>query len=126
QAKQTMPEMYDRFQRGEIAMNPKLGCVIGTLGVWNGQDLQSGPVGRMLYQPGPPFAPTHPKAARPQPKIKSHEDVAMVSAPETESAAAEAAAKPPDPHAVWPAAAIVEPDRIVPDLLTTLPEQAKP
>jgi hypothetical protein len=128
QAKQTMPQMYDRFQAGEIAMNPKFGCVLGTLGVWNGQDLESGPVGRMLYQPGPPFAArhAHPKAAAadaPQRKIKSHEDVAAVSAPEPEGAPAAAAATTPNPTAVWPAVAIVEPDRILLDLLTTFPEQ---
>ena len=129
QAKWSMPEMYDRFQRGEVAMNPKFGCVLGTLGVWNGEDLESAPVGRLLYQPGPPFAASPAEVAAlelPRRKIKTHEDVAAVSAPERTAAPSAAARSGPSPASVWPAVAIVEPGRIVLDLLTTFPETGKP
>ena len=33
--------MYDKFQRGERAMNPKIGRVVGTVGVWNGTNMIS-------------------------------------------------------------------------------------
>lgn len=121
-----MPEMYDRFQQGERAMNPKVGRVVGSIGVWNGQDPFSAPVGRMLHQPGAPyFSPANDerKDARSSLRVKTHEDVERIATPGThlhaQSAEATWAAK------MGPAAAHVEVDRVVLDLSTAFPEGDK-
>ncbi|MDQ3741585.1 MAG: hypothetical protein M3320_02015, partial [Actinomycetota bacterium] len=78
-----MTEMYDRFQNGEFPFNPKVGSVLGTIGVWNGTDMTTAPVGRILQQPGPPFE-SPPKTAAPAPPpvevVKTHGDVERVAA----------------------------------------------
>lgn len=125
QAAQQMPEMYDRFQKGEKALNPKVGSVVGSIGVWNGTDLISTPVGRMLAQPGPPFfapqssAPGSSRGAAPM-RVKTHEDVERIARPGSTlhalSVSTSCDAK------MGPAAALVEGDQVVLDLSTAFPE----
>ena len=130
-ARRDQVEMYDRFSEGELAVNPKFGYVLGSIGVWNGRDMVSVPIGRILQQPGSPFFPPaqgQPGAAAAAQvpgsaarRVKSHEDVDRV----TRAAAADAdgdawAAR------VWPAASVVDGDRITLDLLTTFPEVGGP
>lgn len=123
QAAQQMPEMYDRFQRGETALNPKIGSVVGSLGVWNGTDMISTPVGRMLQQPGPPFFAPQDLAAgaaiAPM-RVKTHEDVERIVRPNTGLQAL--AASTPCERKMGPAAAVVEGNQVVLDLSTAFPE----
>ena len=116
-----MQEMYDRFQRGEVAVNPKYGNVLGTLGVWNGEDMTTAPVGRILQQPGPPFSSSVTVEADSEPlRVKTHEDLERVFKPHTK---AFAQAQQIDwPTRVWPAVAVVDSERVTLDLLSTFPE----
>jgi hypothetical protein len=119
-----MLQMYDRFQQGEPATNPKLGNVLGSIGVWNGSDVASAPVGRVLQQAGPPFFQPSPAAAgapAPEPlRVKTHEDVERIATPRTRlhAQSAEIACA----GSMGPAAALVEDRRVVLDLLTSFPE----
>jgi hypothetical protein len=110
----TMLEMYDRFERGEQAQNPKIGRVVGSIGVWNGRDLTSVPVGRILRRPA------HEQVEALQQQIKSHEDVERVATPGTllNAQNAEIACE----HNMGPAAAVVEDGRVLLDLGTAFPE----
>jgi hypothetical protein len=120
-AKLSMQEMYDSFQQGQFLMNPKYGNVLGTLGVWNGQDMQNAPVGRILEQQGPPFFSSVAEAASEPLRVKTHEDVERVFKPGSKAFAqseqTEWAAK------MGPAVAVVEADRVTLDLLTSFPEE---
>ena len=113
---------YDAFKAGKMQMNPKIGRVLGTIGVWNGTDMISVPVGRLLHIPAPPFFPsaaaTAAAAKGARRRVKSHEDVEKV-------APAVADGTPADEYAsmMGPAAAVILGDRVVLDLLTTFPEQ---
>jgi hypothetical protein len=116
-------DLYDRFQKGEPAVNPKIGWVVGSIGVWNGEDPVSVPVGRVLQQPGPPyFADTAPQAP-PALRVKTHGDVENVGDAKTKLGALAATTGPPG--RVGPALAYVDGDRIALDLNTTFPELAK-
>lgn len=123
-----MPAMYDRFQQGEQAMNPKVGRVVGSIGVWNGEDPVSAPVGRILHQPGPPyFSPStvEGQGARPPVRVKTHGDVERIATPGTPWHALLS------PDATWalkmgPAAAHVDGNRVVLDLSTAFPEGGQP
>src|SRR5918998_4260 len=77
---QNMLQLYDRFQQGEPATNPKHGNVLGSIGAWNGSDVASAPVGRILQQAGPPFFAAQPDAAHAPGSlpVKTHADVARV------------------------------------------------
>ena len=133
-------QMYDAFQQGEMATNPKVGRVVGSLGVWNGDDMISTPVGRYLQQPGPPFfASTEATSVRQTPRVKSHKDVEKVStrglaapsgAAETPSPAEAPAPAPPPPNPavgnMGVAVAVVDGNRVVLDLNTAFPEGGKP
>jgi hypothetical protein len=119
-AKIRMAEMYDRFQSGEIATNPKYGNVLGTLGVWNGDDMISAPVGRILQQPGPPFFATAAETEAEPLRVKTHEDVERVFKPGTKAFAK-------SEETDWagkmgPGVAVIESDRVTLDLLTSFPE----
>jgi hypothetical protein len=121
-AQQNMLQLYDRFQQGEPAVNPKLGNVLGSIGVWNGSDVASAPVGRVLQQAGPPFFAATPEAASaPEPlRVKTHEDVERIATPRTRLHAQNA--EIPCAGSMGPAAALVEDGRVVLDLLTSFPE----
>ncbi len=121
-AQQNMLQLYDRFQQGEPAANPKLGNVLGSIGVWNGSDVASAPVGRVLQQAGPPFfAATTEAASAPEPlRVKTHEDVERIATPRTRLHAQNA--EIPCAGSMGPAAALVEDGRVVLDLLTSFPE----
>ncbi|MFE9183252.1 hypothetical protein ACFYMB_07955 [Micromonospora haikouensis] len=114
--------MYDKFQRGERAMNPKIGRVVGTVGVWNGTDMISAPVGRALHQPGPPYFPADGGAPRAvtRMRVKTHEDVERVDIPGTTLNALSASST--DAELVGPAMAYIDENRVVLDLGTTFPE----
>jgi hypothetical protein len=121
-AHQTMLQMYDHFQEGEPAVNPKIGHVLGSIGVWNGRDVASAPVGRLLHQVGPPFFHHTPAgaAAPVSLQVKSHEDVERIATPKTRLHAENADVK--CAQSMGPAVALVEDGRVVLDLLTSFPE----
>ncbi|WP_329109731.1 hypothetical protein OG792_13050 [Micromonospora sp. NBC_01699] len=114
--------MYEKFQRGERAMNPKIGRVVGTVGVWNGTDMVSAPVGRNLQQPGPPYSAAEGGTARAvtRMRVKTHEDVERIATPGTALNALSASS--PDAERIGPAMAYVAEDRVVLDLGNTFPE----
>lgn len=115
-------EMYDRTQRGEEPVNPKIGRVVGSIGVWNGEDVRSAPVGRMLQRPGPPYFATDDENAEESKavRVKSHGDVERAHKPGTVLNAQVADTACED--SVGPAMAVVEHDRVVLDMGTTFPE----
>ena len=117
----TMQEMYDRFQQGEIAMNPKHGNVLGTISVWNGRDMISAPIGRVLHRPGAAFSGRDAHAVTPTVRLKTHEDMERVY--QTGTKMHDQAENTKWASRVGPAVATVEPDRVTLDLLTTFPEQ---
>jgi len=107
--------MYDEFQKGGKSSNPKYGGVIGSLGIWDNSEMMSMPVGRILHQPQrqPGGA-----ALAPAPRVKSHEDVEVVSSP-----VALATTTAVDwPRKMGLAAAVVEGGRMLLDLNTAFPE----
>jgi hypothetical protein len=119
--RRNMLEMYDRFQQGEAAVNPKIGHVLGTIGVWNGTDMATAPVGRILQQPGPPFFGSAQESDHgPRLRVKTHEDVERFATPgmqlRSQGRRLGCAGK------VGPAVAVVEGSRVVLDLLTAFPE----
>lgn len=118
-----MPAMYDRFQQGERAMNPKVGRVVGSIGVWNGEDPVSAPVGRMLHQPGPPYLPpstVEGQNARPRMRVKTHGDVERIATPGTRQHALSTEAG--CAQKMGPAAALVDGNRVTLDLNSAFPE----
>lgn len=123
-AARSMLEMYDAFQQGEAALNPKIGRVVGSIGVWNGTDMVSTPVGRIFQQPGPPYFPAsgelEAQAKRRHFPVKTHEDVERVVTTgnllNATSAELDCAKK------MGPAAAVVLGNRVVLDLNTAFPE----
>ncbi|HEX8084217.1 MAG TPA: hypothetical protein VF529_07995 [Solirubrobacteraceae bacterium] len=119
-----MPEMYDRFQAGEYAWNPKVGFVLGTIGVWNGVDMTTAPVGRVMQPPSWPNVPPAPEkaAASATPHVAGHGDLERLHTPGTKDQ--ELLASLPDQTKVGPAVAVVQGNMLVLDLLTTFPEQA--
>ncbi len=124
QTRKVMAQMYDAFQQGDYTTNPKFGHVLGTIGVWNGTDMTTAPVGRILQQPGPPFSPAAPKPAAdgPDVHIQSHADLDRLHTEGTDANAALAAA--PDPTTMGPAVAVVGDGVIALDLLTSFAEQS--
>jgi hypothetical protein len=109
--------MFDRYQRGEIVQNPKIGCVLGTIGVWDGRDMTSVPVGRLLHRPASPFKTI---SAGSGVRVRTHEDVERLWGPG-------AVTSSPDATKIGPAVAVVANGVISLDLLTTFPEvQADP
>lgn len=124
QAGKVMTEMYDRFQQGDYAWNPKVGRVLGTIGVWNGTDMTTAPIGRILQRPGAPFSSATAETATEGPalRIHSHGDVERLHTEGTDDHAAMTAA--PDPTTMGPAVAVVGDGRITLDLLTTFSEQS--
>ncbi len=122
QAAKKMAEMYDQFQQGEIpSWNPKVGFVLGSIGVWNGTDMMNAPVGRILQQPGWPVP--QPRAQEPEPPhVASHGDVERLHTPGTDANALLASL--PDKTLMGPAVAVVQDDVIMLDLLTTFSEQS--
>jgi hypothetical protein len=128
-AAQNMMQMYDAFSEGNQAMNPKVGRVVGSIGVWDGTDLKSVPVGRQLMQPIPPFFPPPSgsgSAAGVAPftsriRVKTHGDVERLG---TEGTQLHALSSQLDcAQAMGPAAAVVEGDRVILDLNTAFPEE---
>lgn len=122
QAGAKMPAMYDAFRMGNYAWNPKVGYVLGTIGVWNGSDMTTAPVGRILQLPGWPIPPAPASEEASSMHIASHADVERLHTPGTKDHATLAAL--PDQNMVGPAVAVVQDDVVVLDLLTTFPEQA--
>jgi hypothetical protein len=122
QAGVKMPEMYDAFRMGDYAQNPKVGYVLGTIGVWNGSDMTTAPVGRILQQPGWPNKPEPLSAEASSIHVASHGDLERLHTPGTKDHATLAAL--PDQTMVGPAVAVVHDDVVVLDVLTTFPEQA--
>ena len=122
QAAKVMAQMYDRFQQGDYVFNPKVGRVLGTIGVWNGTDMTTAPVGRLLQQPQWPFPPKPPLDApdTPAPRIQSHGDVERLHTEGTDDNALLAEA--PIATKMGPAVVVVGDRRIAVDLLTTFPE----
>ncbi len=123
-AAQSSLGVYDRFQTGEPATNPKIGCVVGSIGVWNGTDPISAPVGRVLQQPAPPFFPSAQTRGAATVRVKTHADVERVSAPGGLSAALSAGDDDETQclQAMGPAVAYVAGDRVTLDLNTAFPE----
>lgn len=124
QTRKSMAQMYDHFQHGDYTWNPKFGHVLGTIGVWNGTDMTTAPVGRILQQPGPPFSPQAPQPAAggPAVRVQSHADLDRLHTEGSDAHAALAAA--PDPATMGPAVAVVGDGVIALDLLTTFAEQS--
>jgi hypothetical protein len=122
QAGANMPEMYDAFRTGDYAQNPKVGYVLGTIGVWNARDMTTAPVGRVLQLPGWPMPPAPPSDEATSIHVASHGDLERLHTPGTQDHATLAAL--PDQTKVGPAVAVVQDDVVVLDLLTTFPEQA--
>ncbi|MGH2387265.1 MAG: hypothetical protein ACRDIE_03605, partial [Chloroflexota bacterium] len=42
-------ELHEKFQQGDYVMNPRIGQVLGSIGVWHAGDMRSVPVGRLLF-----------------------------------------------------------------------------
>jgi hypothetical protein len=119
--------LYDQFEAGAQTANPKVGNVLGTIGVWNGTDMVSAPVGRILQQPLPPYfaaPPAAAAAAAPAPAIRTHKDVEQASTPGTKLHAA--VAKQENTAGMAPAVAVVDGASVVLDLLTSFPEAGDP
>ncbi|HWC27378.1 MAG TPA: hypothetical protein VG474_12400 [Solirubrobacteraceae bacterium] len=116
---------YDNFSAGGRQVNPKIGSVLGTIGVWNGRDLISTPVGRVLQQPTPPFfAPTEQadagSAVPVALHVRTHADVEQLHEPGTHLHAESQLLQ--CIQSMGPAVAVVEDDAVVLDLLTAFPE----
>jgi hypothetical protein len=120
----SMLKLYDDFSRGAQKTNPKVGYVLGTIGVWNGTDMKSVPIGRVLAQPGPPFFAA---AAEPEPvpvpvalAVNSHKDVDQVWTTGTDLNAESQLLS--CIQGMSPAVAVIEDGAVVLDLLTAFPE----
>jgi hypothetical protein len=113
-------QMYDRFQQGEAAVNPKVGSVLGSLTAWNGSDVVTAPVGRLLQQPGPPYFPATEDTPPIAMHVKTHEDVERIATPRTLLHDQSAATK--CEQSMGPAVALIDDGRVVLDLLTSFPE----
>jgi hypothetical protein len=130
----TSEYLFEQFQQGNYLMNPKIGRVLGSIGVWNGTDMCSAPVGRLLYPPDSPYN-TRTFAASPVPRfaVKTHNDLDRLwDNPEKEilgpaNMAVEKPGTPGMPFIPGPAAAVVDHERqvIMLDLLTTIPEKSR-
>ena len=121
---ESMLDVYDGFAEGGREVNPKVGRVLGTIGVWNGTDMISTPVGRVLQQPGPPFfaAPEQPE---PVPvavalNVRTHKHVEDISTPGTQLHAESELLS--CVQSMAPAVAVVDRDVVALDLLTAFPE----
>lgn len=114
---------YDRFQVGDYAWNPKIGFVVGTIGVWNGTDMQNTPVGRLLHQPGwPSPLASAGESQMAMPHVGGHDDLEALHVKGTQPS--EALAQLAPRQTLGPAAAVLSGDVLTLDLLTTFPEQA--
>lgn len=68
----TAEAMSEAFKRGEFPQHIRTGPIIGSIGVWYGEDLPTAPVGRILYPKRSPYVGgPGPTAAMP----KSHGEV---------------------------------------------------
>jgi hypothetical protein len=122
-AAKSMTDMYDLFQQGQPAVNPKVGRVVGSIGIWNGTDVVSAPVARILQQPGPPYFPATGELEaeeRRHLRVKTHDDVERVVTPGNllHATNAEVACV----KNMGPAAAVVLGNRVALDLNTAFPE----
>lgn len=118
-------QLYDEFSAGGHQTNPKIGRVLGTIHVWNGTDMVSTPVGRVMQQRTPPYFASSPQADSLVPvpvamNVRTHGDVEQLHEPGTHLHAESKMV--PCVHNMGPAVAVVEDDRVVLDLLTAFPE----
>lgn len=124
--KHSIMDQYDNFSEGGHQDNPKIGNVLGTIGVWNGKDMISTPVGRIMQRPTAPFFPASPGkndgagVGLVASKVRTHAHVEQLHTPGTQlhddKQLKDCMA------AMGPAVAVVDGDAVVLDLLTAFPE----